>query len=337
MGANVSTSIQRINSAITTDVSTNCQNQTGTEQTIRGLKIKVEGCGTGDINVRNEAVVNQVCDLDQISGTIAEATQAATSSQVAGLGLFPNVNTTIAERTQAIKTKLEQTCGNFADVKQTIENSEISLSPWCYPGKTLLEARQCYPCQAGDINVVNNMTSQQQCIAKVVNETRDKLIQRAENEQKNSIIPDLGSLLLFSLLPCIVIIVIIIIVNLAKKGKSSAGDTTGNAGLEAVAKAQAKAAPAAGDNAALGGVAAAAAGNAATGAAKGFVTRNFAKFIPQGKTKFTTQLGKYGGIFKGGARKNIATALEGLPIVVVIIIAVVWFAKSAELREQNEQ
>ena len=283
-------------------------------------------------------MVNQTCDLDQISGTIAEATQAATSSQVAGLGLFPNVNTTIADRTQAIKTRLSQKCGNFADVKQTIENSEISLSPWCYPGKTLLEARQCYPCNTGDISVINNMTSQQQCIAKVVNETRDKLIQHAENEQKNSIIPDLGSLLLFSLLPCIVIIVIIIIVNLAKKGKSAQGGP--DAGAAAVAAAQAKNAPAAaagqGDNAALGGVGAAAAGNAAT-AAKGFVTKNFARFIPQGKTKFTTQIAKYGGIFKGGARKNIATALEGLPIVVVILIAVVWFAKSAELREQNER
>lgn len=334
MGANVSVATQRINSAITTDVKTNCQNQTGTEQTIKGLKINLAGCSCGDINIQNQAVVNQTCDLDQISGTIAEATQAATSSQVAGLGLFPNVNTTIAERTQAIKTKLEQKCGNFTNVKQTIENNEINMSPWCYPGKTLLEARQCYPCSCGDINVVNAMTSQQQCIAKVVNETRDKLIQHAENEQKNSIIPDLGSLLLFSLLPCIVIIVIIIIVNLAKKGKSAQGGP--DAGAAAVAAAQAKNAPAG------------AAAPAAAGVNKGAFAQQFLGALAQPKAGTATtgtkpgqvqQLLQLGQRFikRGGARKNIATALEGLPIVVVILIAVVWFAKSAELREQNEQ
>jgi cytochrome c-type biogenesis protein CcmH/NrfF len=43
-------------------------------------------------------------------------------------------------------------------------------------------------------------------------------------------------------------------------------------------------------------------------------------------------------IKRGGAgRKHIASALNGLPIVVIIIIAVVWFAKQREAREEQQQ
>lgn len=331
MGANVSTQLQKVNSAITTDISSGCQQEANTEQTIQGLKIKLQGCSCGDVVLQNNAVLNQTCDLDQISSTIAEATQAATASQVAGLGLFPNVSTTMSERQQAIKQKLTTQCGSAASVKQVIQNSEIDMSPWCFPGPNILSSPTCYPCECGNINVVNSMNAQQQCVAKLVNEARDKLVQTAKSDQTNSIIPNLSSLLLFSLLPCIVIIVIIIIVNLAKKGKSSAGDTSGNAGLEAVAKAQA---------AKSGAVAPAAPAVQGIRRPAGAIPQApIAPAIRQGALDLGKQLFGKGVtlIRKGGGRKNIEAALNGLPIVVVIIIAVVWFARSAELREQNER
>lgn len=328
MGANVSSQIQKINTSITTDISSGCQQEANTEQTIQGLKIKLQGCNCGDVVLQNNAVINQTCDLDQISSTIAQATQAATASQVAGLGLFPNVSTSISERQQAIKQKLTSKCGNAANVKQTIQNSEIDMSPWCFPGPTIFSSPTCYPCECGNISVVNSMNAQQQCVAKLVNEARDTLVQTAKADQKNSIIPDLGSLLVFSLLPCIVIIVIIIIVNLAKKGKASSSGGP-DAGAAAVAAAQAKntsaAAPAAGVN-------------------KGAFAQQFLGVLQQPKGSVTAakpgaagRLMQLGQRFykQGGARKNIASALEGMPIVVIIIIAVVWFTRSAELREQQ--
>jgi hypothetical protein len=337
MGANVSSQIQKVNSAITTDISSGCQQEENTEQTIQGLKIKLQGCNCGDVVLQNNAVINQKCDLDQISSTIAEATQAATASQVAGLGLFPNVATTISERQQLIKQKLQTKCGSAAAVKQVIQNSEIDMSPWCFPGPTIFSSPTCYPCECGNINVVNSMNAQQQCVAKLVNEARDTLVQTAKSDQKNSILPDLSSVLLFSLLPCIVIIVIIIIVNLAKKGKSSSEGS--NAGLAAVMNAQNKTA----------GTAAPAAAAGQPAPNKGAFAQQFLGALTQAKGASTTTGAQSGNVAKlmqlgqrfikrgGASRKHIASALNGLPIVVVIIIAVVWFAKQHEARELREE
>lgn len=179
------------------------------------------------------------------------------------------------------------------------------------------------PAGCGALTFNNSSSLQQQCILNAAITAAQKMEQKLANDQTvTGIIPDIGSLALFALLPCICIVVIIIIMMVAgsaAKNKASSGD----GGIAAI---QAKQGAATGT---AGTAGTAPPGQAAANAA-GFLGGLKSAMADRGY-KFSTKSGLKK--FRGGARRALSSALQGVPIIVLVILAFVVYAKSTEQKE----
>lgn len=299
MGANISLAEKNVLQDIRNIMNATCTNVSDSEQTIKGINIKLQGCNAGNITLRNTKQLNQSCDMDVIANSLAESVQGATSEQVLGLGIGANVNIDKQNAKSQILTKLETECGSTDKVRQRVENNTIDLSPQCYGGEFLGIGRQCFPCSVENIELVNDSTAYQQCVQSVVSEAINRAKQESVSKQVIDALPDLGALALLSLSPCIIIVVIIILGML--KPKPSNAD------------------------------------NAAIDLAKGDAGAK-ANVNPVQKGMLE-QLGKRSGDLKGLAGKLFgggSKLLTGeIPIIVVLIFALVWYGAMTDPRRRR--
>jgi hypothetical protein len=148
---------------------------------------------------------------------------------------------------------------------------------------------------------------------------QDDMNQQTKNDQTVSALAGLfgGGVI------CIIIIIIIIMISMSKKkdsgGVSAVPPQTGAPGVKAA-------------NANQAGVLSQ--GFAAIGQSKGANLKGDwrARLAQVGKSFYAPK-----GVQQGGGRKQLAKLFQGLPLIVILILVLVWYAKRTEQKELVEQ
>jgi hypothetical protein len=300
MGANVSTQISTVTTTLNNAQKNNCRNESSIDQSIGNINVNLVGANCGTIEFSNQATVSQMCDLSGAAKSLAEAAQGLTAEQKSTLSLSANVSTGVQDNTTTINTILENECGNSQKIKQKISGANITLQPYVSPdGKTMI------PASCDILRFANSASAQQQCILKTVSDSLAKIDQKQAAKQVTEFPPLLSGMLMFLLLPAIGIGVIIFIIVIIKMLKP---------------KDQGMAIPPPGGK------------TGATGTSMGASGANVSGLFQQGMSMFSK--GKSGTEKKFGGAKLCSAHIrtENIPIVVLGILMLVWYAKMTDPR-----
>lgn len=216
-------------SAIENTVNNKCEAVANVTQEIKGIEILLEGVNCGNIRFEQNAKAQTTCEFDGAAAALAQASMAASSEQVLGLGIGANVDTSLQERTSTIKQKLKNECGSTAKIAQTLRDNKITIRPYTVPGSGgLFRKPDVIAASCEDIEFIQNADASAQCVAKVVMDAIEKSEQTKTSSQKVDALSGLlGGLLLPILLPIGILVILAIVFAVVRSMKSSSKGGTG--------------------------------------------------------------------------------------------------------------
>ncbi len=300
MGANVSTQVATVSTTLQNVQQTNCKNDSEIDQSIGNIEVNLVGSKCGDISFTNTATVSQMCDLSGTASALAQAAQGLSAQQKASLSLSANISTGVQDNTTKIQQILDANCGSASKINQTIKGAKITIQPY-----VSADGRTVIPASCDILKFANSAGAQQQCILKTVTDTVSKLDQSQAAVQTQESIGSLISglltgpmLLIFG--PIILIILVVVVIVIVRMLKKKPDDASALAGL--------------GDDTTTGGTVKC----SQNASGKNIADAN----------------GLYdcspGDLQKGGGsrrKRKSGIRYENLPIVVIGIFMLVWYAK----------